>query len=129
MANEPVAAASSPAEPQSASAAPSPSKPAAGADDSCGAGCAARSLGARNLGDDPARLNTGNGTAQSGGAFKIGARVDPQELHVVTRPGLYGMGHPPRGNSYGVVNGRLIRFDPDTMQLLSVIRDVDQILD
>lgn len=118
VANEPVAATSSRAERESIQATSSSAKPAAGASASCGAGagCAAHQ-------------NTDSGIARSSGPFKIGARVDPQELHVVTRPGLYGVGHPPRGNSYGVVNGRLIRFNPDTMQVLSVIRDIDQILD
>lgn len=61
--------------------------------------------------------------------FKIGSRLEPELLHVVTRPGLYGMGRPPPGNRYGIINGRLIRFDPETMKVLSVIRDVDEILD
>lgn len=61
--------------------------------------------------------------------FKVGARVDPDRLHIVTRPGLYGMGRPPPGNRYGILNGRLIRFDPETMHVLSVIRHVEQILD
>lgn len=61
--------------------------------------------------------------------ISVGKALAPSSFHVVTRPGLYGMGQPPRGSRYGIVNGKLIRFDPSTSRVLSVIRQVDQILD
>lgn len=61
--------------------------------------------------------------------LRVGAEVDTQRLHVVTRPGLYGIGAAPRGSSYGIVDGRLVRFDPDTMRVQSVVRRVEAILD
>lgn len=64
-----------------------------------------------------------------GVSFRIGDRISEDKLHPVTRPGLYGIGRVPSGSSYGVSEGRLIRYDPETMQIQSVIRRVDGILD
>lgn len=61
--------------------------------------------------------------------LQVGARLDPARLHPVKRPGLYGMSDPPPGSRYGIVEGRLIRYDPGNAQVLSIIREVDQILD
>ena len=61
--------------------------------------------------------------------LRPGATLSGHELHRITRPGLYGIGKSPRGSSYGIVDGQLLRYDPDTMQILSVIRNVDSILD
>lgn len=59
----------------------------------------------------------------------VGQRIDNGQLHRINRPGLYGISQSPTGSSYGVLDGRLIRYDPDTMRVQSIIRDVDQILD
>lgn len=61
--------------------------------------------------------------------LRVGTRLDPAKLHQVKRPGLYGISQSPKGSAYGVVKGRLIRFDPDSLQVQSIIREVDQILD
>ncbi len=60
---------------------------------------------------------------------RVGAVAGPQDLHPITRPGLYGVGRAPQGNKYGVIDGKLVRYDPQTMQILAVIRAVDAILD
>lgn len=67
--------------------------------------------------------------AQEGGGLRVGGRLDPARLHPVKRPGLYGMSEPPPGSRYGIVEGRLIRYDPGSAQVLSIIREVDRILD
>lgn len=64
-----------------------------------------------------------------GGDLRVGSRIDESRLHVVSRPGLYGIGIAPRGSKYGIVDHRLVRFDPRTLQILSVIRIVDAIRD
>lgn len=74
-------------------------------------------------------LRTEPAPATSRQALRIGDAIEPSAIHLITRPGLYGIGNPPRGSRYGVAEGRLIRFDPQTMQLQSVIRAVDRILD
>lgn len=66
---------------------------------------------------------------QSCKKMRIGAQIEAQRVHVVTRPGLYGIGAAPAGSSYGVVDGKLVRFDPETMRIQSVVRMVDRILD
>lgn len=61
--------------------------------------------------------------------LRVGDRLDNAAIHTVTRPGLYGMGKVPAGSAYGIVDGNLVRYNPETMQLESVIRSVDAILD
>ncbi|WP_199260225.1 hypothetical protein [Paracoccus binzhouensis] len=60
---------------------------------------------------------------------RVGERLDKARLHRVTRPGLYGMSRPPAGSLYGIVDGKLIRYDPENAQILSIIRQVDRIMD
>ena len=63
------------------------------------------------------------------GGVRVGASVAPGKLHRVSRPGLYGMSEPPVCSAYGIVDNRLIRFDPESGRVLSIIRQVDEILD
>lgn len=79
--------------------------------------------------DNPAALGaTGNGKAGRASP-QVGQSVDGGQLHRVSRPGLYGMSQPPAGSAYGIVDDRLIRFDPESGRILSIIRQVDRILD
>ncbi|WP_134681209.1 hypothetical protein [Paracoccus ravus] len=59
----------------------------------------------------------------------VGERIEAAHLHRISRPGLYGISQPPSGSDYGVIDGKLVRFDPESLELQSVIRDVDRILD
>ena len=59
----------------------------------------------------------------------VGSVIDPGSTHLVSRPGLYGLGEPPRGQRYAIVNGRLVRIDRESGRILSIIRIVDAILD
>ena len=59
----------------------------------------------------------------------VGSVVRWNDVHIVTRPGLYGLGDPPSGQRYAVVDGRLVRVDRDTGRILSILRLVDAILD
>lgn len=51
----------------------------------------------------------------------VGDRLDPARLHVITRPGLYGLSGS-TGDSFGVVDGLLVRYDPASLRLKSIIR-------
>lgn len=59
----------------------------------------------------------------------VGNVVDWDHVHIVTRPGLYGLSEPPNGQRYAIVDGRLVRVDSQTSKILSIIRLVDAILD
>lgn len=59
----------------------------------------------------------------------IGRILARERVHLVTRPGLYGLGLPPRGSRYGVVDGQLVRLDKSTWRVQSIIRRVNGILD
>lgn len=52
----------------------------------------------------------------------VGDDLDPARLHVITRPGLYGLTRGRPGDRFGIVEGLLVRFDPATMRLKSIIR-------
>ena len=58
----------------------------------------------------------------------VGDHVNLDLVHIITRPGLYGLGEPSAGR-YAIVDGRLLRIDSQTGQILSFIRLVDAILD
>ncbi|WP_167626654.1 RcnB family protein [Paracoccus luteus] len=63
------------------------------------------------------------------GRVVVGDRIDWNHVHVVTRPGLYGLTEPPRGQRYAIVDGRLVRVDSGTARILSIIRLVEALLD
>ncbi|WGR62546.1 hypothetical protein E3U26_17470 (plasmid) [Paracoccus ferrooxidans] len=86
----------------------------------------------------PATLAQGVGQAAKANAqatfgqsamLRVGDRLDSARLHQVTRPGLYGMSEAPSGSRYGIVDGKLIRYDPESAQVLSIIHQVDRIVD
>lgn len=59
----------------------------------------------------------------------IGDVVPPDRMHLVTRPGTYGLSNPPAGNGYAIVSGYLVRIDISTGKILSALRRVERILD
>ena len=59
----------------------------------------------------------------------VGDIVDRNDVHIITDPGLYGLGATPHGSRYAVVGNRLVRLDSRTGKILSIIRLVDAILD
>lgn len=62
-------------------------------------------------------------------ALGAGSVIDWDDVHVVTRPGLYGLSEPPTGQRFAIVDGRLVRVDSQTSKILSIIRLVDAIVD
>jgi len=66
---------------------------------------------------------------QPAAMLQVGDHLDAARLHQVTRPGLYGMSQAPMGSRYGIVDGKLIRYDPESAQVLSIIRQVERIVD
>lgn len=56
------------------------------------------------------------------GGLAVGDNLDPAQLHVISRPGLYGLNRTAPGDRFGIVEGLLVRFDPATMRLKSIIR-------
>lgn len=61
--------------------------------------------------------------------IRVGDVVDPGSVHLVTRPGAYGLSTPPAGDRYAIVDGRLVRMDPATGRILSILRLIDAVLD
>lgn len=74
---------------------------------------------------DPACVPPG----QAKKALGAGSVIDWNDVHVVTRPGLYGLSEPPAGQRFAIVDGRLVRVDSQTSKILSIIRLVDAIVD
>lgn len=67
--------------------------------------------------------------SQTHDRIKVGYPIQPDEMHQITRPGLYGLGRPPAGHSYAIIDWLLVRYHTQTKQILSVIRRVDEIHD
>lgn len=61
--------------------------------------------------------------------IRVGDVIDLGSVHVVTRPGAYGLSVPPAGDSYAIVDKRLVRVDSDSGKILSILRLIDAILD
>ena len=59
----------------------------------------------------------------------VGRVLDWDDVHVIRKPGLYGLAQAPEGQRYAIVDGRLVRIDAGTAKVLSVIRGVEAILD
>lgn len=56
------------------------------------------------------------------GGLAVGDTLDAKRLHVITRPGLYGLTGTSSGNAYGIIDGLLVRFDSSSLRLKSIIR-------
>lgn len=61
--------------------------------------------------------------------FDVGDTLPADQIHIVTKPGLYGLGPEPPESKYAVAHGKLIRIDPKTGQVLSILRNQAKILD
>ena len=59
--------------------------------------------------------------ALSAEPLAVGDRLDPENLHMITRPGLYGLAAN-GGDRFGLLDGKLLRYDPATMHLRAIIR-------
>lgn len=62
-------------------------------------------------------------------AVQIGEVVSPERLHIISRPGRYGLGPEIPGSDYAIVGNLLIRVNAETRQVQSIIRRVEGILD
>lgn len=70
------------------------------------------------------------GFAQSQNAgFSVGDTLKPDQVHIITNPGRYGLGPAPGGSKYAVAQGKLIRINPDDLQVKSILRKQEMILD
>lgn len=61
--------------------------------------------------------------------FQVGDIALTEHLHLISRPGLYGLSTPPRGELYAVMDGQIVRIHADTAQVRSILRMAPQILD
>jgi hypothetical protein len=75
---------------------------------------------------DAAQVETVSGQIEH---LYVGERLSPDELHVLGEPGRYGLGPQIRGSRYGISHGQLIRFDPATFEVQSILRRQKQLPD
>lgn len=59
----------------------------------------------------------------------VGDTVPLDRIHIVTRPGAYGLSDPQQGDSYAIVSGQLVRIDSASGKVLSALRQIERILD
>lgn len=48
--------------------------------------------------------------------------LSPDQVEFIDHPGRYGLGTQLRGSRYAIVGDHLVRIDPATMQVLSILR-------
>ncbi|TRW97246.1 hypothetical protein FNJ84_06905 [Paracoccus sp. M683] len=72
---------------------------------------------------------SGPAAAQSTAGIAVGDILPADQVHIITEPGLYGLGRNVGNSEYAVASGQLIRVDPKTMKVLSILRSQSTILD
>ena len=82
-----------------------------------------------------------NQAPQAQGTTQAGvARVEPrlmmpgdilpaEDIDFIEHPGRYGLGTELRGSRYAIVDGHLVRINPETMELQSILRKDSVALD
>lgn len=50
--------------------------------------------------------------------------VHPSQVRLIDRPGVFGLSDAPDGDSYALIGDRLARIDPQTGQIMSILRKV-----
>lgn len=70
---------------------------------------------------------TARTTANAG--FAVGDKLNPERIHMIDRPGLYGLGEGLPGSSYAISDNHLIRVDATNFRVQSILRSRQQILD
>ncbi len=48
--------------------------------------------------------------------------LQPEQIDFIEYPGRYGLGSELRGSRYAIVDGHLVRINPETMELQSILR-------
>ena len=70
-----------------------------------------------------------NALAADSGTFGVGDALPASDVHIITKPGLYGLGPEPADSKYAVAAGKLIRINPESGKVLSILRSQTQVLD
>lgn len=52
----------------------------------------------------------------------IGEIAPADRVMLIQRPGLYGLGEPPEGDAYAILDGQIVRVGQDDGRLRSVLR-------
>lgn len=76
----------------------------------------------------PQALAAGTPDAETS-EFGAGDVLPAEEVHIISKPGLYGLGPEPAGSKYAIAHGMLIRIDPKTGKVLSILRSQSTVLD
>ena len=63
------------------------------------------------------------------GGFAVGDVLLPEQIHLIDRPGLYGLGLGVPGSRYAVADGKLIRVEEQALKVQSILRSQAEILD
>ncbi|WP_410216485.1 hypothetical protein [Paracoccus sp. (in: a-proteobacteria)] len=61
--------------------------------------------------------------------FDVGDVAKAADLHLITRPGRYGLSKAPEGDRYAILDGRIVRIEADTAQVLSILWAAPRVLD
>lgn len=90
----------------------------------CGFTMAALALAAGQM--SPPRLLSAHAAGASLGAGDV---LKPEQYHLITNPGLYGLGPEPPDSRYVIAAGLLLRLHARSGKILSILREQREILD
>lgn len=80
---------------------------------------------ADTVGQQPQIYLAQSSAKTKGAPVSVGDTVDMSRVKVVDQPEVYGLGIAPAGNIYAIVGDLLVRMNPETGKVLSILRQVD----
>lgn len=71
-----------------------------------------------------ARMYQAKSTSAADAAVRVGDTVNLEQVDIVEEPEIYGLGLSPAGNRYAIIGNLLVRLNPNTGKVLSILREI-----
>ena len=56
---------------------------------------------------------------------RVGDTVSMEQIDIVEQPEIYGLGLSPADNRFAIIDNQLVRLDPETGKVLSILRQIN----
>ena len=71
-----------------------------------------------------ARMYQAKSDSAADASVRVGDTVNLEQVDIVEEPEVYGLGLSPAGNRYAIIDNLLVRLNPDTGKVLSILREI-----
>lgn len=71
-----------------------------------------------------ARMYQAKSDSAADASVRVGDTVNLEQVDIVEEPEVYGLGFSPAGNRYAIIDNLLVRLNPDTGKVLSILREI-----